>query len=405
MRTGTRLIGPDLTGTTTRRHDIDWLRVIAVLLLFPFHTARVFNLSEQFYVKNGQLSAALSFIVKYLEPWHMPLFFLLAGASAWFALSRGGAGRFSSERVKRLLVPFLFGLLVLIPPQSYLGLLSHSGTAGSYVSWFPSFFRLNGADMDGYFLGGHTWGHLWFIIHLLVYSLIALPVMILLRRKPGQVLTGWLAKAVRVPGVIFLFALTLFPALFVPDMAGGNPLRYTVLLLLGYLLMSDVRFEQAIDRHKLVALILGPVVYLAFAYFNVTAWPALPALLGRTLDLYANVLAPWFFLVAILGYGRRFLSFTNRRLEYAAQASYPVYILHQTVIVAVAFFVVQWQTGPAAKFVAIVVLSLLTSLLVYDALVRRVNVLRFLFGMKMQKRQPPRPALEHPLPRSLGRAD
>jgi hypothetical protein len=140
-----------------RRADIAWLRILAVLLLFPFHTARVFDVWDEFYVKNDQLSTALTWLIAYMEPWHMPLLFLLAGAASWFALGRRSGGAYSRERVKRLLIPFAFGLLVLIPPQSYLGLLSHSGSAPGYLQWLPDFFQLNEADLDGYATPAGGW--------------------------------------------------------------------------------------------------------------------------------------------------------------------------------------------------------------------------------------------------------
>ena len=121
-----------------RRADIAWLRILAVLLLFPFHTARVFDIWEEFYVKNDQLSTALTYFIAFMEPWHMPLLFLLAGAASWFALGRRSGGRYAGERAKRLLVPFIFGLLVLIPPQSYLGLLSHRAAPRGSSSGCPS---------------------------------------------------------------------------------------------------------------------------------------------------------------------------------------------------------------------------------------------------------------------------
>ena len=365
-----------------RRMDIAWLRILAVLLLFPFHTARVFDIWGEFYVKNDQLSTALTYLIAYMEPWHMPLLFLLAGAASWFALGRRSGRRYTGERAKRLLVPFLFGLLVLIPPQSYLGLLSHAGSAPGYVEWLPGFFQLNPDDMDGYFLGGHTWGHLWFIFHLFLYALLTLPVLLFLRRGAGQRVVGLLARAATVPGVILLFALALVPAMPVPDIAGGNPVFYVALFLLGYLMMADERFQKAIDAHRLVALVLGPLACVAVACFDVGGWPAVPGWAEAPLEIYLSTLLPWCCLVALLAYGRRFLRSSNRFTSYAAEASYPVYLLHQTVIVAVAFVVVRWDAGVAVKFSAILLASVLVSVLVYELAIRRLGAVRFLFGMK-----------------------
>jgi peptidoglycan/LPS O-acetylase OafA/YrhL len=387
------IINPRLAGE--RRMDISWLRILAVLLLFPFHTARVFNVGEEFYVKNDHLSDALSYFIGFMGPWHMPLLFLLAGAASWYALAHRTGKHYSGERVKRLLVPFIFGLLVLIPPQSYLGLLSHSGSAPGFFQWLPDFFQLNGDDMDGYFLGGHTWGHLWFIIHLFFYALLVLPVMLFLRRGTGTRVVDLLARAASAPGVILLFAVALVPAMFAPEIAGGNPIFYIAVFLLGYLMVADARFERAIDRHKLVALVLGPVVCLVTTYFEVYGWPTVPGWAQGPLEVYLGTFMPWFFMVALLGYGRRFLGasgrlaggFAGRFVRYADEASYPAYLLHQTVIVAVAFLVVRWDAAVGVKFATILVGSLVVTMLVYDLVVRRVGAIRFLFGMKALRRE------------------
>src|SRR5512140_3140440 len=113
-----------MSAKPARCYDIDWLRVIAVLLLFPFHTARIFDVWEAFYAKNAEVSAPLTYgIIGFLNQWHMPLFFLLAGASTWFALGFRSGKAYAVERFKRLFVPLVFGLLVIIPPQAYLARL------------------------------------------------------------------------------------------------------------------------------------------------------------------------------------------------------------------------------------------------------------------------------------------
>jgi glucan biosynthesis protein C len=165
MKVGQSVVKPD------RRYDIDWLRLMAVFLLFFFHTATIFHPWSDFYIKNDQLSPLIAYIFVWaVAHWHMSLFFILAGASTYFALRKRSGVEYVKERVKRLFIPLIFGTLVLIPPLSYLGLLNHSDYSQSSIAWLPNFFRLQTADLNGFFLGGFTVGHLWFILHLLVYS-------------------------------------------------------------------------------------------------------------------------------------------------------------------------------------------------------------------------------------------
>jgi peptidoglycan/LPS O-acetylase OafA/YrhL len=378
-----------------RRYDIDWLRVLAVLLLFPYHTARIFDTFDNFYVKNDQLSQALTYFIAYVNPWHMPLLFLLAGAATYFALRFRSGGQYALERFKRLLVPLIFGVLVLVPPQSYLGLRNHSNYSGSFLGWYPSFFQGNAADLDGYFLGGFTLAHLWFILYLFVFALVALPLFLFLRSATGQKVVGWLAVFCSWPGTILLLAIPIFLASRLIDFH-PNPLLYLLFFVYGYLLFADPRFGEAIDRHKALALVLGPVLFLVAAYFNMTSWPENPlSWFIPIVIFYVEGLARWLFIIAILGYGRRFLSFSNGFLRYTGLASYPYYILHQTVIVIIGFFVVQWAASVAVKYVLILVAAIVVTAALYELLMRRFNVTRFLFGMRPKKKpaKEPRPRL------------
>lgn len=314
----------------------------------------------------------------------MSLFFLLAGASTYYALRKRSGGEYSRERFKRLFIPFVFGVLVFIPPQSYLGLLNHSDYSQSFISWFPNFFQLQTDDADGYFLGGHTWGHLWFILHLFVYSLIALPLFLYFNRESGKRLINRLARAFTTPGILFLFPLLLVMFNEFPEIGGGNPLFYITFFIGGFIIMSDPRFMDAIDRHRFALLFLGLVPFAGILATTAThSWPpSLPEWVDKVIDGYEEGFVPWYIILAMLAYGRRFLNFTNRFLKYFAEGAYPLYILHQTIIVIISFFVVQWGLGVGAKYAFIVALAFAGSVLVYDVLAKRTKVTRFLFGMK-----------------------
>ena len=241
--------------------------------------------------------------------------------------------------------------------------------------------------LPGYFLGGFTPGHLWFIALLFVFSLLLLALFQYLRRAEfGKRLVGWLAAFLSLPGMIFVPAIPLYVMNRLIDFY-PNPFYFITYFILGYILVADARFEKAIDRHKTVALILGPVLYLLVPYFDIYGWPnGIPSWLWPVIRLYIPCFAPWFFIVAILGYGRKFLNFRNKFLTYNAQASYPLYILHQTAIVIIGVYVTRWQVSVSVKYVSILVLSLISSVLIYDLVIKRTNVTRFMFGMKLKKK-------------------
>jgi surface polysaccharide O-acyltransferase-like enzyme len=229
-----------------RRYDIDWLRVLAVLMLIPFHTARIFDIWEPFYAKSDQVSAALTYIfVGGVNAWHMPLFFLLAGASTWFALKFRSGGQYVKERFKRLIVPLLFGTLVIVSPQTYVGALTYGEFEGSFFQYYPRFFQIGAiGGLSGY-MGGFTPGHLWFILFLFLISLMVLLLLLYFIRESGQRLLGRLATFSSRPGLIFLWAIPLILTLPLPEIGGKNFCYYLVLFFYGYVLMADARFGEA----------------------------------------------------------------------------------------------------------------------------------------------------------------
>jgi fucose 4-O-acetylase-like acetyltransferase len=158
--------------TSPRRWDIDWLRVLATLAVFLFHCARFFD-NEGWHVKNNQLDFGMSIFVAIVSQWLMPLYFILSGASAYYALKTRRSGVYVWERFTRLLVPLIFGILVLIPPQVYIESVSGQSEtappfAGSFIEFYPHYF-------DGFYaFGGYfAWMglHLWYLEVLFIFSL------------------------------------------------------------------------------------------------------------------------------------------------------------------------------------------------------------------------------------------
>ena len=109
--------------------------------------------------------------------------------------------------------------------------------------------------------------------------------------------------------------------------------------------------------------------------------------IGWTLYMILNGINAWLWIVAILGFGRRYLNFSNNMLKYAGEAALPFYIFHQTVIVVIGYYVVKWDMGIPGKFLIINVASFVAIVVLYDLLVKRINLMRFFFGMKPKKKQ------------------
>lgn len=382
-----------------RVYFLDWLRVLAVLGVFFFHTFRPFDFLGDWNVLNTDRSLVLTYLMMFFFTWGMPLLFVLAGAASWFAL-RSRAGRhFLRERSLRLLIPLLVGILLLGPPQAYVEALTHRRFAGSFFQFLPWFF-------EHIQISWHPWWinyvyHLWFLAFLWLITLIALPLFIFLRGAAGSRVLDKLAAWCARPGGIFLFIVPLALiqiALRVPFPANedwADFVFYLALFVYGFLLLSRPSFAEAICRHQWIALVLG---LLAFFSIGATvlagpgvAWEFSPSYTAGSL-LYQLVYSinTWAWLVFVLSCGIRWLNRNSKVLGPANEAVLPFYVLQQPVIILIAFYVVQWNMGVLPKWLIISMLAMALTLAVYELLIRRVNAMRWLFGMK------PHPEAAHP---------
>ncbi len=377
-------------GLTSRRYDVDWLRVGATGLVFLFHSGRFFDLWG-WHVKNGETSLGMTFYEATLLQIIMPLFFVLSGISTYYALGIR-QGSFLRERAGRLVVPLVLGILVLSPHQIYLERLTHGQFSGTFVDWLPSYF--NGPYTGGGSPGNFAWMgvHLWYLLLLFLFSLALLPLLRWLRTGGGRGVADALVRALARPGMLFLpfllLALAEYGSVLSPelrslaDMGGWNTLVYMLLFVYGFLLLSGDLSRQAALRQRRVSLAVGLLLmptYGVLYYLAETQGynPQLSVLLAllRT----ANT---WAWMLALLGYAAAHLSFSSPFLRRANEAVLPFYILHQPVILLVGYFIVQWELPILVKYPLIMVICLPIILGLYGWVVSRVSVLRYLFGMK-----------------------
>jgi glucan biosynthesis protein C len=365
--------------TAARRHDLDWLRIIAILLLIPYHSSRVFDVWESFYVKNAQTSLSITVIRGFLDPWGMALLFVIAGASSWLAL-RGRSGvQYLRERLVRLIVPLLFGLVVIVPPQAYLAWLSQ-GHAGSYLQFCRQYWTTPSAD-PGNFFGLFTFGHLWFILFLFVFSLLALPLFLCLKRPSGSSVVSWLAAGCQRPGSLLLFVVPLWFTEALPGLGGINPFAYFLSFVAGFVLLADTGFQAALDRSWRWSLGAGAVALAAVMVVRLAAVPLVEYSWHSTLFDLLRYFATWTLVTGLLGFGHSHLDRPHHLLPTLNALAYPFYILHQTVIVSIGFYVVRWNIGIWPKFTVIAVAAFGITLGLCG-LLQRWSVTRAVLGMK-----------------------
>ena len=402
MRPGQNAPRPDLA----RRYDVDWLRVLGMMAVFLFHNNRFFDL-EDWHVKSPETCQASMIVTIFTVQWMMPLFFILSGIGIYHALAHQRWPQYLVSRVKRLLVPLLFGIFVIIAPlQVYLERITHHQFEGSFWSFYPHYF-------EGWFgLGGNfAWMgvHLWYLEFLFVFSIVTLPLFLYLQSPSGKRIVATLARFLGRPWTIFLPALPIAVAEFIAALppvhdsifgsegfGGWSTLPYLILLIIGYILAADGGPTRAMERHRVPALLTGIISFALgyLAYKGTEQWPLLPREL--LMSLLRGILC-WSWLVAICGFASHHLRFSNRFLKYANEAVLPFYILHQMVILCVGFYVLRLHTRLWLEYLIIVTISFAAIMGMYELFIRRVNVLRVLFGMKAVRRVQPVP-VSQPLP-------
>lgn len=352
-----------------RKYYIDNLRWMAILLLFPFHAAQIWSGGEYsgFYIWSHTDNVLYAFSTA-VYPWYMTLLFVLAGISCNYARKKRTNRQFVAERTKKLLIPFLFGLLTLVPVMTYVAEVFFNGYTGTYLQQYCLFFT-KVTDLTGYH-GGFTPAHLWFLLYLFIISIAAL-LIISLQRKclPGFQVHG-------VP--YFLIILLFIPEWLCEPVLniGGKSLgQFMLLFLFGYYILSEESVLQKIKQYRFVSLAIcilsgGLYTYL-YCFENVRGiWMT---------GLF--IFFGWMGIITLLGIGQSKFDFHNRLSDYLTRASFPVYILHMPVLVVAGFFILKLPVGVAGQFLLIVLVSAPATFFVYE-IIKRIPVLRFFLGVK-----------------------
>lgn len=351
-----------------RKHFIDNLRWIFVLLLLPYHTFMVYNtFGESFYIKGADIQVTTNFITL-TWPWFMPLLFLIAGVSSAYALDLRTPKEYINDRVSKLLIPFLFGLILLVPMQTYFAEVFHNGYAGGYFEQYILFFT-KPTDLSGYH-GGFTPAHLWFILYLFVISIAALPFMTAYQKSIKKLPTS----KIPLPVLLLFFVIPVFSQMIL-DISGKSVGEYLTYFLFGYFLISSGAIQEKLEKHRFLLLGLSVMCMLIYTF----AGGAIESNMIVVEFLYSFY--AWVSILAILGLGRRYLNFTNRKTSYLSKSSFPIYLFHQQWIVASAYFALLWITSIPLQMAFIVIASAILSFATYEAF-GRFSVTRFMFGIK-----------------------
>lgn len=377
---------PDGTGAppaSGREYGLDWLRVFAFAVLIFYHSGMVF-VTWGYHIKNDVLSTDLEYVMLFFNRWRLPLLFFISGAGVAFSLRRRGLGAFALERFRRLFIPIVFGMLVVVPPQIYF-----ERTVMQHVR-YPDYFAFWATVFEGvpYPKGSLSWHHLWFVVYIFVYSIAFLPVFAALRSASGQrclessvqFLTRhrWAIYLLSAPGILNALVLgPRWPTTHNLTSDWANLVGSAITFLLGFVFASRSEALQLIEERRREWLIGWIVMLVPFYGRRMAGW-GFPGPLEVVFEAYLGMLA----VLALVGYSRHYLNRDSPLRARANEAVYPFYILHQTVIIALAaWWIVPWHAPVIVELPLLTIATFVVTWLLY-CLIERVSVLRLAFGMR-----------------------
>ncbi len=400
-------------GSSVRLHYLDWLRVVATLGVFLYHAVRPFDLQD-WLIKNEERSALVTLIfVVFLGTFGMALFFFVSGIGSWYALRRRTARQFTSERTRRLFIPFIVCSILLHPFQEYLKWLHKGWYQGSFFSAeFLSRYidSRPGPAPANLFKPDHfseylellrptvfiNFGeHLWFLGFLFSFSLVSLPIFLWLKKDVGKKFIGWLVRLIEKRGGILLFILPpaisriILQPLF-PEYTDWADFTFMlVFFIMGYILYADERFQQIIKRDWGFGLVIGlinTIVIVTLLAMDIGVdWVTNPKVPGFYLAWFLMSVNAWCWVVVAIYIGMRFLDVKNRLLAYGQEAMMSIYLFHHLVIIVIAFYVVQWDTNILVKMLVVVPGSFVVTLGLHELLVKRIPLIQILLGLKVKR--------------------
>ncbi|MEM1338664.1 MAG: acyltransferase family protein [Bacteroidota bacterium] len=368
-----------------RRYDIDWIRVIVFDLLICWHIGLLFvswgdQVQWDLPIKNNELVDWLIWPMFFIRQWRLPILFLVSGIGTCFALSSKSGKKYLKERFVRLFIPLLAGVLIVVPPQVYLERLAQGVVEVSYIEYFPSTFR--GIYPNGNF----SWGHLWFLAYLMVMSVIALPIFIYLRNRGKYVFLLAESKIRKSPLYLYLFAIPLvlveltLEKRFPLTMALVNDWYafsyYLVCFVTGFFLanLGDMLWNN-LRKMRYLSLIMGVCASLAVIHM----------LTKGEISLWIQILKPlnvWCWILTIFGFSAKYLNCKSKLLTYRNAAVYPIYILHFTITLFLGYLLRESPIHYGFKMLLLLLGTFGIASLLYEYILRRIAILRPLFGIK-----------------------
>ncbi|WP_299835560.1 acyltransferase [uncultured Tenacibaculum sp.] len=365
-----------------RRYDLDWLRVISVFAVFLHHVLMPFN-GDDFHIMNKTHSKILDDTMVYFEQFRLPLLFFISGVGSIFAFSKRSWVSFIKERMFRLSIPLIFGVLLIIPPQTFFESLD---SYKSYLNAYPDLvlkFNVN---------------HLWFIENLFLMSIVFIPFILFIRSNTSIKLKKRIMNNTKKYGVISWVLVLLTIRLVTKEFFQSDSKSFfnpSSTLYFGFFFLSGIVITSTGDLWKLLLnrrkfnfklLIFFTILFYCYYFIPANLIKPYVSLDNRWRLWYAiSSLVSWSAIITILGYGQVFLNKKSELLNKLNEAVYPFYLLHQTIIIALGYYIIRLEANIFSKIITLFTSSLILITLSYILLIYPFKWVRFLFGMKNKK--------------------
>lgn len=377
--------------TTQRQTYLDWLRIFSIAGVLLFHSAMPYVSEDWWHIKNHDTSNLLMESNLFLHLIRMPLLFFISGTVSYYMMQKRSSLSFIGLRFRRLFIPLLVGMFVIVPPQIYMERLNN-GYQGSYWDFYKTVF-----NFVPYPKGSFSWHHLWFIAYLFVYDIIFAPAFAWMaspksegfKNKLAALAEGKRVYLLMLPGILW-YGLVVKNGPEPNNLVQDLPyfVYWLLFVLGGFICITQPKLMDSLERNRRFALTIG---FLAFILLDILRWNKIEPgherwpfhsklMFNAFCSLYPTV--AWGWVLALIGYGKRYLNRKLKVLNYLNQAVYPFYILHQTVIVILVYYIVPLHEDVLIKYTYTVGMTLFVTMGIYHLLVQPFGAMRFLFGMK-----------------------
>jgi hypothetical protein len=378
-----------------RRYDIDWLRTLAFIVLILYHVGMFYVADWGWHIKSAEQSVWLQNVMLLTNPWRMSLLFFISAMAMSLVMSRDkfSASSLVKIRSKRLLIPLVFAMIVVVPPQLFYELKQFYGFTDGYVVFMQQYLDINTqlAPQKQSPIGLLTWNHLWFLPYLWCYSILLLLIYPLFARVSRFIITSktptWLALVILLLGTasIRLLLSKDFPVTHALVDDWFNHAHYFWVFVAGFMLPRLPHFwQRLVDCRRLMLMfaLIGYVWLLMDRHGLLSVGQELDRLwfiqFAHSMLISFN---HWTWILALVGYAGRYLQFSNQFLRYANKAILPWYILHQTLIVLFAVCLSALSISVEIEVFLLILFTVLGCALGY-AIISRVRFLKLVFGMK-----------------------